>query len=1055
MTVNEWLDNDQLAIDIFNKKYRNGNESFDDWLNRVSGNDPVLADFIRNKKAIFGGRTLANRGTNNGSYSNCYSIGFVEDSLESIFDTNTKIGLTFKAQGGQGLSLTLIRPKGSLIKNKFESDGIVPFMEMFNTTTASISQGSHRRGALLMSIDIWHKEAKEFITIKSDLKKINNANLSLEIDDDFMSDVVEYYKTGEVRKRTIKRIYGYNIIEYEVTPIKLYKLLCEHALKYAEPGILYVNRMRHYNLMQFHPEYRIETCNPCQPAYATVLTPKGLSSIGKINEGEFIWSSEGWTRVVKKWSTGNKDVYKYRTSRGLFIGTENHRLVSKGVKVEAKDCEFVDSLVGDYKERDFPFIPTIVMDGLVLGDGFVHKASNNLVLLCIGENDQDYFNSEIKDFIGIKREGVSKCAYEVQTSIKAYELPRKWDLEIPSRFMEANKQIVCSLLRGLYSANGSVVRSRKTARITYKTTSPKLRDQIQILLSILGIHSYYTTNREHTSEFANGVYTCKESYDINITSDRYKFMNLIGFIQEYKTRKVGNTGTVGKEIITGEIIDKTYLGNEEVFNITVSNSTHTYWTGGLNVSNCSEQPLPKHGACNLCSINLSEFILNPYTDNSLFDFIDLERVVKALVLAMDKIIDENADNHALIEQKNMAQNYRNIGIGVMGLHDCLSKLRLVYGSSDSISMASRIMRFIFRTAVLESSRLGKILGSFPKYDPSVWRSDIIKNAFSKDEIDELIKNNALRNCSLITVAPTGSIGTMFGVSTGVEPYFALKYNRRTVSLNGEEQTYSVNIKALDDYHKITGNNDIPEYFNTSASIGYNDRIAMQAALQDYCDTAISSTINLPKGTTQDTIEDIYIKAWEAGLKGVTVYVDGSRDPILSTTSPSEVPSTTPPKRPQVLPCDIYKVKAKGEIFIVCVGLYNDKPYEIFVFRPSNDVSLTTNKGTITKVKKGVYNLKSDDLDIANLLNTDISIEEKAATLYSSMLLRHGVSIKYIIKTAKKVNDNITSFSSAMCRVLSKYIPSEIVNGKCPECGSDLINEGGCVHCSSCLYSKCE
>ena len=146
MTVNEWLDNDQLAIDIFNKKYRNNNESFDDWLNRVSGNDPVIAKIILDKKAIFGGRTLANRGTNNGSYSNCYSIGFVEDSLESIFDTNTKIGLTFKAQGGQGLSLTLIRPKGSLIKNKFESDGIVPFMEMFNTTTASISQGSHRRG---------------------------------------------------------------------------------------------------------------------------------------------------------------------------------------------------------------------------------------------------------------------------------------------------------------------------------------------------------------------------------------------------------------------------------------------------------------------------------------------------------------------------------------------------------------------------------------------------------------------------------------------------------------------------------------------------------------------------------------------------------------------------------------------------------------------------------------------------------------------------------------------------------------------------------------------
>ena len=296
---------------------------------------------------------------------------------------------------------------------------------------------------------------------------------------------------------------------------------------------------------------------------------------------------------------------------------------------------------------------------------------------------------------------------------------------------------------------------------------------------------------------------------------------------------------------------------------------------------------------------------------------------------------------------------------------------------------------------------------------------------------------------------------MFGVSTGVEPFFAVKYTRRTVSLDGKEQFYDVYIDALKDYQRITGNNNIPTFFNTSAEIDYNNRILMQAALQDYCDTAISSTINLPKGTTQEVIEDIYLKAWKAGLKGVTVYVDGSRDPILSTDNkPKSIPVTGAPKRPETLPCDIHKVKVKGESFIVCVGLYDEKPYEVFVFRLKHNITLTDSKGTITKKSKGVYSLESNELKIANLLNTNISVEEKAATLYSSMLLRHGINIKYIIKTAKKVNDNITSFSSAMCRVLAKYLPIT-TEGKCPECGADLVHSGGCVSCSSCGYSRCE
>lgn len=145
----EWLNNNQLSYDIWCKKYRFLNESLDEWFDRVSGGNSEIKRLIKEKKFLFGGRTLANRGVpNSGSFSNCYSIGFVPDSLDGIMDVAHKIAMTFKAQGGQGLSLSMIRPKGALINGQYPSDGIVPFMNIFNTVTESVSQGGSRKGRL-------------------------------------------------------------------------------------------------------------------------------------------------------------------------------------------------------------------------------------------------------------------------------------------------------------------------------------------------------------------------------------------------------------------------------------------------------------------------------------------------------------------------------------------------------------------------------------------------------------------------------------------------------------------------------------------------------------------------------------------------------------------------------------------------------------------------------------------------------------------------------------------------------------------------------------------
>ena len=265
MKVEEWLGKEnQLGIDIWHKKYQYKDETFEQWLDRISAGDEELKRFIREKKILLGGRTMANRGTNNkASYFNCYSHGYVEDDYSDIMKTAMNIGLTFKGQGGQGISLTKLRPKGTPIGEEYYSDGIIPFMKIYNEVTAGTSQGGARKGALMISIDARHKEAEAFIKIKSQEGLIEKANLSLEIDDEFMNAVEHYYKTGEVRILHEKRNYSGHIIEYDITPIRIFELLVENCYDWADPAALFVNRFRNYNLMQYDNDYIIETCNPC------------------------------------------------------------------------------------------------------------------------------------------------------------------------------------------------------------------------------------------------------------------------------------------------------------------------------------------------------------------------------------------------------------------------------------------------------------------------------------------------------------------------------------------------------------------------------------------------------------------------------------------------------------------------------------------------------------------------------------------------------------------------------------------------------------------------
>lgn len=532
----------------------------------------------------------------------------------------------------------------------------------------------------------------------------------------------------------------------------------------------------------------------------------------------------------------------------------------------------------------------------------------------------------------------------------------------------------------------------------------------------------------------------------------------------------------------------------------------------IGTNPCGEIPMGPFDSCRLIHINLSSYIINPFTDKAHIDeellymhsyeamrladdLVDLE------IEAVDRIINtvrndtDDTEFKLWSRIKETAIQGRRAGLGFTGLADAIAMLGLKYDSDEGIQKVEQLMKIMFKGQLDSNIDMAVERGKFPVCNTPVefenveyeggnlWYKKLAKNFPS--ECTRMLKYGR-RNISWSTVAPTGTVSIMAGTSSGIEPVFMPFYQRKRKCMDskdrvdyvdkvGEKYTlftvvhpnlkrwavttlnYSeeeVNDWSVGVWHEVW--KESPYYGSTAPEIDWRQRVKLQGVVQKYITHSISSTVNLAKETTEEEIADIYIESWKQGLKGITIYRDGCREGVLTKVEkPTTITDRQAPKRPKELEADAYLIKAKGEQFIILVGMLDGKPYEIFAFRPRNPISFKPHKGIITKVSKMHYSFTSDIFHIDNLELANENVEENAATLYSSMLLRHGVNIKYIVKTAKKVNDNISSFSSAMCRVLSKYIPNEEIKGEvCPDCGGTLVRESGCIHCKDCGYSKC-
>lgn len=749
MRIEDWLGEDnKLGIDIWHKKYQRNGETFDQWLDRVSINNQYIRNLIVQKKFLPAGRILSNIGIDDEkcSLSNCYVITPPEDSIESIYETCSKLARTYSYGGGCGIDISNLAPEGAKVHNQAKAtSGAVSFMDTFSQVTQQIGQNG-RRGALMISISDTHPDLEKFITIKSDLNKVNYANISVRISDAFMK-AVEEDKDWELK---FERKETDEVISKTVKAKELFRKLCEQNWNYAEPGMLFWDRINNYNLLS------------------------------------------------------NTKSFKYA--------------------------------------------------------------------------------------------GVNPCA---------------------------------------------------------------------------------------------------------------------------------------------------------------------------------EEPLPAGGSCNLCAINLAAFV-----KDEKFDFDDFSYVVQEAVKYQNEILKEGLKRHPLKEQQESVNNYKQIGIGIMGLADMLIKLHIQYGSEEALELCDKIGTYLNYYGIKASSDLGNILGQYEDFN----LTEVTSTEYWKEQLESFIKYNLnlfpfarLRNSQLFTIAPTGTISTMIGVSGGIEPIFANYYERTTKSLYGKDVKYKVYtpiVKQYMDEHNMKDDSQLPKYFVTSSDISVYSRINMQAVWQKHIDASISSTVNLPNEATIEDVENLYMYAWKNGLKGITVYRAGcAREGILVATPKKEktpmVEEKPILKRGDIIECSADLIGRKDKIISGCGSLH-----VLAFFNPIDGALMEV---YLSKGSTGGCSLFMVGLSrtISLLCRAGVNIFDIVDQLDST-----GVCPSYAVRRATKHD---TSPGSCCPMAIGKKLlemyqevqielfgeedkkenkknkkPVKVIPSKalCPECGEPLIFEGGCNSCKNCGYSKC-
>jgi len=524
------------------------------------------------------------------------------------------------------------------------------------------------------------------------------------------------------------------------------------------------------------------------------------------------------------------------------------------------------------------------------------------------------------------------------------------------------------------------------------------------------------------------------------------------------------------------IVKNAYVHNEPgIFNQDIAERYNNgWWAIKLSCVNpCGELIMAPYNLCCLSSINFSKLIVDPFTENAQFDFERYKELIKIGIRFLDNVLD--VAEYPLEKIEKNSRQWRRIGLGFTGLGDAFVMMKMKYGSEESKKLSHEIGKIMRDTAYQSSCDLAKEKGAFIACDnEKLLQANFIKNL--PRDIQVQIAEHGLRNIQMLTVPPTGTISLTVGnnCSSGIEPIIQREYHRN-VRTGNEDETKK---EAVYDYAWLKYKEmikeespEVPDYFVTTVDIDPYDAIDIQAIFQKYIDHSISKTLNLPPNTTFDQYKDLFMTAYDKGLKGFTSFnPQGSLKGILEYSNCTKMTEARPiyiernssPKRPQDLKCDIHEISVSGIRHIILVGKLNGTLYEMFVtHNPENKIDLKQNKvGIIRKAKRGRYNLIVQNGEQKTMIEDIGSIFDKDYGTFSRLIstaLRHGVPLSFLVDQLSK-DKNFVSFGRSVSRILKKYIKDGewvITSDKCDECKGELVYQEGCKKCISCGWTKCD
>lgn len=1011
-----------------------------------------IYDLMVNKKFIPGGSILANIGTNL-SMSNCYGWQIKEDSIPGIFDTMKEAAETFKKRGGVGLDFSVLRPKGAKVNNAaVSSTGSVSFMPLFSNMVNIIGQ-SGRRGALLISLDISHPDVIDFIKSKSHPEEVfgkdifgnqpsdmSGCNISVKISDDFMSAVLS--------DDNWELIFN-NKIYQRVKAKELFELICKQAYTSGDPGILFWDRVIENGLTSYLPEGVPVVTNPCVSYNTEILTKElGWTKIGEVeNQKLTIWNGYEWSEITVKCTGHNQEMVEIEFSNGESLKcTLYHKFILiDGTKIEAKDLSVGQKL----QKWEFPIIEgSLNIDrkeaytqGFYCGYGTdAANGTKNIFLYYKKKKLQPYL-------LHTSSSNYGKKIYLNNGNYKGFNKDF-----VPNTLWTIQSRL--DYLAGLIDSDGSI--NSKKGSVSIHSMNKDFLIKVKRMINTLGATATIALSKEAcikpmpNQKGGMKKYNCKDCYRLVISAYYVEQLVNLGLYTHRVNIGIANTNRNAsrfiyiKSIKKAGIDKKVYCFNEPI--------KHTGVFNGIMTGQCGEISCAPYQNCLLMSFNVLAYI----KDNT-FDFSSFKKDIPLVVDFANWVIDNN--NHPLELQEKADKFWRKIGIGITGLGDALASIGLKYSSPEARSLASKIME----TLTLESmSRSVEYNMPCDALSTEEYRVKYLAQKFMMKVPKDLrndIKKFGMRNTTFTTIPPCGTISMILGhLTSGCEPLFQREYYRKS--------------RTTGKVHKIIHPPIVefgidPNAYETADEIHWKYRIAMQSALQEWTTDSISSTVNLPADTAIEDIYAIYEMAWRSDLKGITIYRDKSKDvQVLNKDNgvcldrPLDIKYHCAPKRPKVLDCDIHFATAKGEKYVILIGKFNDKPYEVFAgLADALYIPSTCKEGEIIKNGKGKYSLKikirgieTEYHDIAASLMND---KERLITRLLSLGLRHGIYPKFIIEQCKKATGSLVDFGAVIARILKKYSNVLDTVEKCPECGGQITAESGCLNCKECGWSKCE